>query len=216
MKASDSRHLYARPLTRHNCRHQDFDKGDQSYAEGVARLAGSTKTSLVESHLALLQANVQRAAVAANLQAAESCVRWDALRCSAGPFCSEMPSPTYGWHSCGETLQGILHKKRLRVKAAFLPAPSRAWWRLSVKRRLCREVLLRRSGSAEAFLAMRQTYQASLSAVAATGYIAGSGDRHMENYLLSSATGALVPIDWGCEDSRDGRTRQVVRMSSSH
>ena len=45
---------------------------------------------------------------------------------------------------------------------------------------------------------MRRTYQASLTTIAATGYIAGSGDRHMENYLLSSATGALVPIDFGC------------------
>ena len=62
----------------------------------------------------------------------------------------------------------------------------------------CREVLLRRSGSAEAFLGMRRTYQASLTAIAATGYISGSGDRHMDNYLLSSATGALVPIDFGC------------------
>ena len=45
---------------------------------------------------------------------------------------------------------------------------------------------------------MRRTYQASLATIAATGYISGSGDRHMENYLLSSATGALVPIDFGC------------------
>ena len=62
----------------------------------------------------------------------------------------------------------------------------------------CREVLLRRAGSAEGFLGMRRTYQASLAAIAATGYISGSGDRHMDNYLLSSATGALVPIDFGC------------------
>lgn len=61
----------------------------------------------------------------------------------------------------------------------------------------CREVLLRRSGSAEGFLGMRRTYQASLTAIAVTSYISGSGDRHMDNYLLSSATGALVPIDFG-------------------
>ena len=62
----------------------------------------------------------------------------------------------------------------------------------------CREVLLRWAGSAEGFLGMRRTYQASLAAIAVTGYVAGSGDRHMDNYLLSSATGALVPIDFGC------------------
>lgn len=45
---------------------------------------------------------------------------------------------------------------------------------------------------------MRRTYQASLAAIAVTGYVSGSGDRHMDNYLLSSATGALVPIDFGC------------------
>ena len=59
-------------------------------------------------------------------------------------------------------------------------------------------MLLRRAGSAEGFLGMRRTYQASLAAIAVTGYVAGSGDRHMDNYLLSSANGALVPIDFGC------------------
>ncbi|KAK9832515.1 hypothetical protein WJX81_003666 [Elliptochloris bilobata] len=60
-----------------------------------------------------------------------------------------------------------------------------------------REVLLRYAGSAEAFLALRRAYLASLAAISATGYISGSGDRHLENFLLHSATGALVPIDFG-------------------
>ena len=62
----------------------------------------------------------------------------------------------------------------------------------------CREALLRFAGSAEAFLALRRGYAASLAAVAATGYISGSGDRHLDNFLLHPATGALVPIDFGC------------------
>ena len=61
-----------------------------------------------------------------------------------------------------------------------------------------REALLRQAGSAEAFLAMRRAYAASLAAVSVTGYVTGSGDRHLDNYLLEAATGALVPIDFGC------------------
>ena len=57
--------------------------GDESYAAGVVKLAGSPGAPLVDSHLALLQANVRRTAVVTSLHAAESCVRWDALRCSA-------------------------------------------------------------------------------------------------------------------------------------
>ena len=29
-------------------------------------------------------------------------------------------------------------------------------------------------------------------------YITGSGDRHLDNFLLHEASGALVPIDFGC------------------
>ena len=64
-----------------------------------------------------------------------------------------------------------------------------------------REALLLYAGSAEAFLALRRNFAASLTAVSATGYISGSGDRHLDNYLLHSASGALVPIDFGCASS---------------
>ena len=62
---------------------------------------------------------------------------------------------------------------------------------------LHREVLLCNAGGPEEFLAMRATYAASLAAVSVTGYITGSGDRHLDNFLLHGASGMLVPIDFG-------------------
>lgn len=61
----------------------------------------------------------------------------------------------------------------------------------------CREALLRAAGSPELFLSMRAAYIASLAAVSMGGYIAGVGDRHMDNFLLDMSSGALVPIDFG-------------------
>lgn len=86
---------------------QNINQGDESYAAGVARLAGST--SLVDSHLALLQANVRRAAVVANLHAAESCVRWDALRCSATLFALWRLGPMCALRVVHRSLQGTWH-----------------------------------------------------------------------------------------------------------
>ena len=62
----------------------------------------------------------------------------------------------------------------------------------------CREALLCQAGGPEEFLAMRANYAASLAAVSITGYIAGAGDRHLENFLLHTPSGTLVPIDFGC------------------
>ena len=45
---------------------------------------------------------------------------------------------------------------------------------------------------------MRANYAASLAAVSITGYIAGAGDRHLENFLLHTPSGMLIPIDFGC------------------
>ncbi len=60
-----------------------------------------------------------------------------------------------------------------------------------------REALLRRAAGPEAFFAMRANFAASLAAVCATNYVAGIGDRHLQNFLLHEATGTLVPIDFG-------------------
>ena len=62
----------------------------------------------------------------------------------------------------------------------------------------CREALLCQAGGPEEFLAMRANYAASLAAVSITGYIAGAGDRHLENFLLHAPSGTLIPIDFGC------------------
>lgn len=61
---------------------------------------------------------------------------------------------------------------------------------------MCREALLRMAGGPEEFLAMRSTFWASLAASCVTGYIAGCGDRHLENFLLHSS-GSVIPIDFG-------------------
>ena len=45
---------------------------------------------------------------------------------------------------------------------------------------------------------MRGNYAASLAAVSISGYIAGAGDRHLENFLLHAPSGTLIPIDFGC------------------
>ena len=44
---------------------------------------------------------------------------------------------------------------------------------------------------------MRASYAASLAAVSIIGYITGAGDRHLENFLLHTASGTLIPIDFG-------------------
>lgn len=46
---------------------------------------------------------------------------------------------------------------------------------------------------------MRANYAASLAAVSVTGYITGAGDRHLENFLMHTASGTLIPIDFGCD-----------------
>jgi DNA-dependent protein kinase catalytic subunit len=60
-----------------------------------------------------------------------------------------------------------------------------------------REVLLRVSGGPDSFITTRADFTATLAAVSAAGYIAGIGDRHLQNFLLDKRTGQLVAIDFG-------------------
>jgi hypothetical protein len=52
-----------------------------------------------------------------------------------------------------------------------------------------RAVLLRLSGGARGFLEARARYSATLAAVSAAGYVAGVGDRHLQNFLMDTGTG---------------------------
>lgn len=61
----------------------------------------------------------------------------------------------------------------------------------------CREALLRSAAGPEAFLAMRANFTSSLAAVCASNYVAGVGDRHLQNFLLHERTATIVPIDFG-------------------
>lgn len=80
----------------------------------------------------------------------------------------------------------VYHYPHLRYSLVFFDI--RVW---------CREALLRAAGSPELFLSMRAAFTASLATVSMGGYIAGVGDRHMDNYLLDLSSGALIPIDFG-------------------
>lgn len=60
-----------------------------------------------------------------------------------------------------------------------------------------RQVLFRSAGSAEAFIMMRQAFAASLASSSICGYVAGVGDRHLDNILLDFSTGELIHIDFG-------------------
>ena len=60
-----------------------------------------------------------------------------------------------------------------------------------------RKILLMSAGDAEAFLMMRQAFAASLASTSICGYVAGVGDRHLDNILLDSSSGELVHIDFG-------------------
>ena len=79
---------------------------------------------------------------------------------------------------------------RRRAAAASAPAASRA-------KPALRRALLQAAGSPDAFLAMRSRYAASLAASSVCGWVAGVGDRHLQNILLDVRTGSVVHIDFG-------------------
>ena len=60
-----------------------------------------------------------------------------------------------------------------------------------------RQTLLRCAGSHDAFLEMRAKYGASIAASSICGYVAGVGDRHLQNILLDVQSGSAVHIDFG-------------------
>ncbi|KAK9813338.1 hypothetical protein WJX73_001242 [Symbiochloris irregularis] len=60
-----------------------------------------------------------------------------------------------------------------------------------------RAALLKYAGSPEKFMADRRRFTASLVALSASGYVLGIGDRHLNNFLLETASGRLIPIDFG-------------------
>lgn len=53
------------------------------------------------------------------------------------------------------------------------------------------------AGSPESYLAKRTAYLASLAAGSVFGYLAGVGDRHLQNIMLQDSSGELVHIDFG-------------------
>lgn len=43
----------------------------------------------------------------------------------------------------------------------------------------------------------RETFLQSLSVASIMGYVAGVGDRHLQNFLVRDTSGELIPIDFG-------------------
>ena len=60
-----------------------------------------------------------------------------------------------------------------------------------------RRALAAAAGSPDAFLAMRRRYAATLAASSVCGWVAGVGDRHLQNVLVDLRDGSLVHIDFG-------------------
>ena len=60
-----------------------------------------------------------------------------------------------------------------------------------------RRALAAAAGSPDAFLAMRRRYAATLAASSVCGWVAGVGDRHLQNVLVDLTDGSLVHIDFG-------------------
>lgn len=60
-----------------------------------------------------------------------------------------------------------------------------------------RTTLMNAAGSPDAFLSLRRTYASSLAATSVCGWVAGVGDRHLQNILLDLTDGSLVHIDFG-------------------
>lgn len=68
---------------------------------------------------------------------------------------------------------------------------------LSSSKDALRTMMLISAGNAEAFLMMRQAFATSLASTSICGYVAGVGDRHLDNILLDLSSGELVHIDFG-------------------
>ena len=60
-----------------------------------------------------------------------------------------------------------------------------------------RTAIMTAAGSPDAFIAMRRRYAASLAASSICGWVAGVGDRHLQNILIDLRDGSLVHIDFG-------------------
>jgi DNA-dependent protein kinase catalytic subunit len=64
------------------------------------------------------------------------------------------------------------------------------------------QTLLRRgiasiARSPESYLCLRNGFARSLACVSVCGYVAGIGDRHLDNFLVHNSTGFIIAIDFG-------------------
>jgi DNA-dependent protein kinase catalytic subunit len=80
-----------------------------------------------------------------------------------------------------------------------LPGAVRVWSRMMacLPIDLLRTQLNLLSSSPEGLLMVRSRFIQSLAMFNAVGYVLGIGDRHLDNFLLDTKTGSMVPIDFG-------------------
>jgi DNA-dependent protein kinase catalytic subunit len=86
---------------------------------------------------------------------------------------------------------------RLFTKGQDYVVPTYRSCRDAVPRGILRSHLLAMGPSAEVFITLRDTFVKSLSVFNICSYVAGVGDRHLENFLIQEQTGAIVGIDFG-------------------
>ena len=61
-----------------------------------------------------------------------------------------------------------------------------------------RRRILKTSVGPESFITLRTEFAKTLAVSSLFGYILGLGDRHLENLLMDTQTGAILQIDFGC------------------
>jgi len=96
---------------------------------------------------------------------------------------NDPPHAAYHWHAKNTTRAAAI--EQFRSMTALVPQD------------ILRRRLLRMAPSPECYLTLRASFARSLAATCVTGYLLGVGDRHLDNLLLDTTSGALVPIDFG-------------------
>jgi hypothetical protein len=129
-----------------------------------------------------------------------------ALGSSAGPVSADhfLMAMARTPHGDGERALSSLSRRAAAAGAAATQASDSTTMTTQSRRAGCgppppalRTALMTAAGSPDAFIAMRRRYAASLAASSVCGWVAGVGDRHLQNILIDLRDGSLVHIDFG-------------------
>ena len=67
---------------------------------------------------------------------------------------------------------------------------------------LLTDYVLRLATSAEAYIEIRKRFSSTIATFNVASYLAGVGDRHLDNFLLDHSDGSVVGIDFGTSSRR--------------